>query len=386
MRKEYLLTPGPTPLPPEVQAALARPIIHHRTPAYRALFEEVLAGIQYVLQTKATTMMFTSSGTGAMEAAVVNLLSPGDRALVISGGKFGERWTELCEAYGVEPLIVEVPYGQALDVDHLRRRMKKDIKLKRKGGFKAVFATLSETSTGVVHDIQALGALIKDLPAVLVVDAISGLGADELKPDQWGVDVVIAGSQKGLMIPPGLAFASVSPKAWALVERAALPRYYFDFRRYRKALEDQDTPFTPAVSLVVALDEALQLLRKEGLDKVLSRHRMLAMATRTAIKGLGLELFAHRPSNALTAVKVPLGVDGKRLVGYLRDQLGVTIAGGQGEMAGKVFRIAHLGYMAQFDIIIAIAAIEMGLLELKYKVKLGNGVRVAEEILARLPA
>lgn len=383
LRKDYLLTPGPTPLPPEVQSALARPIIHHRTPGYRSIFETVLSGLQYVLQTKHQVLLFTSSGTGAMEAAVANLLSPGDRAMVVLGGKFGERWSALCKAYHVEPVEVPVEYGKAVDPEDVRRRLKRE-EGKRRKGIKVIFATLCETSTGVVHDIASLGAIAKAANVLLVVDAISGLGADELRTDAWGVDVVVTGSQKGLMIPPGLAFTSVSPRAWAYVASSKSPRYYFDFLKYRKALEDQDTPFTPAVSLVVALAQALELIKKEEWEQVLSRHRLLAMATRTAMKTLGLELFAQKPSNAVTAVKVPDGLDGKALVKTLRDRFGVTIAGGQGEMAGKVFRIAHLGYMGEFDVLIAVAAVEMALAQLKHKIKVGAGVRVAEEILGHV--
>ncbi|MBI3322836.1 MAG: alanine--glyoxylate aminotransferase family protein [Candidatus Omnitrophica bacterium] len=340
MYKEYLLTPGPTPLPPQVQEALSRPSIHHRTAQYRALFTRVLQNLQTAMQTTQPVLLFTSSGTGAMEAAASNLLSPGDGAIVILGGKFAERWQKLAQVFGAKVTAVPVAYGEAVDPDDVRKA------LKHNPDTTVVFSTLCETSTGVVHDLPAIGALVRETPAVLVTDAISGLLADECKTDAWGIDVVVSGSQKGLMLPPGLAVMSLSPKAWKLAEQSTSPRFYFDLRLYRKALEDDDTPFTSSVSLVVALDEALKLLLEDGLERVLQRVALMAQATRAGVEAMGLSLFAKPPSNAVTAVSVPPGVDGKKLTKHLQDRYHVTIAGGQGERAGKVFRIAHMGAIA----------------------------------------
>ena len=374
MDKRYLFTPGPTPLPPQVQEALSRPIIHHRTTQYRALFKRVLEGLKQVFQTTQPVLVLTSSGTGAMEAAVANLLSPGDQALVVLGGKFAERWEELCRAYGVTVATVEVAYGDAVDLPRVRAA------LKAQPGTKAVFATLCETSTGVVHDIQGLAAIVNGTPAVLVVDAISGLGADECQTEAWGVDIVVSGSQKALMLPPGLAFLSLSEKARHLIEQSKSPRYYFDLRRSLKALEDDDTPFTSSVSLVVALDEALKLILERGVAGVIQRCQTMSQATRQACQAMKLELFAKRPSNALTAIVSPPSVDCKKLIKLLQDRHQVTVAGGQGSMAGKLFRIAHMGYIAPSDLLVALGALELSLAELGYPVTLGQGLGAAQTV------
>ena len=378
MRKDYLLTPGPTPLPPQVQEALARPIIHHRTAQYRALFKRVLQHLQVVMQTTQPVILFTSSGTGAMEAACCNLLSPGDRAIVILGGKFAERWQQLAQQFGATVTTVPVAYGEAVDPQQVRQALKQHPEAK------AVFSTLCETSTGVVHDLSAIGAIVRSTEAVLVTDAISGLLADECKTDEWGLDVVVTGSQKALMLPPGLAFLSISHKAWMLVEQGKAPRFYFDLRQYRKALEDDDTPFTSSVSLVVALDEALSMVLEEGVDKVLQRTALMAQATRCGVEAMGLSLFAKRPSNAVTAVNVPNGLDGKKLTKHLQDRYHVTIAGGQGEMTGKVFRIAHMGYIAPFDLLVALSAVELSLLELGWHLSVGEGLKAAQQVIGGL--
>lgn len=378
MKKNYLLTPGPTPLPPEICEALSRPIIHHRTPQFQSILKEAEEGLKEVFQTKNDVFILTSSGTGAMEAAVVNLLSWGDKALVIQGGKFGERWTELCEAYGIKPITINVEWGKALDPAVLKQYLEKE------QAVKAVFATLCETSTGVTFDIKALAQAIRDTEAVLVVDAISGLGAVDLAMDDWGVDVVVCGSQKGLMLPPGLGFISVSKKAWKLVEASQCPKYYFDLKDAKKALEKTDTPFTPAIGLVIALNEALKIMRQEGLENIFKRHHKLAEATRAAMVALGLELFSlDAGSDAVTAVKVPAGVDGEKLVKTMRDEYGVTIAGGQGEMKGKLIRIAHMGYISEFDIILGISCLEKVLKKMGYNFVIGAGVAAAQEVLLK---
>ncbi|MBI2447600.1 MAG: alanine--glyoxylate aminotransferase family protein [Candidatus Omnitrophica bacterium] len=378
MKKEYLLSPGPTPVPTDALLSMARPIFHHRTPQYQALFKEVNEGLKYVFQTNNDVLTFASSGTGAMEASVVNFLSPRDKALVVRGGKFGERFTEICEAYGVEAIPIDVQWGNPVDPGLIERSL-----LKNKG-IKAVYTTLCETSTGVLNDIEAISKIVSRYDeAILVVDAISGLGADDLKTDDWKIDVVVSGSQKGLMIPPGLAFFSVSQKGWARVDSAKCPRFYFDLKSAKKAYDNNDTPFTPAISLVIALSESLKIIKKETLANIFLRHRRLADATRWAVQALGLELFAKAPSNAVTAVQVPQGIDGKNLVKLMRDKYGVTIAGGQGELKGKTFRIAHLGYMVEFDVIVAIAALEMALKDSGYGFSPGAGLVAAQEAFAR---
>jgi len=375
MRKNYLLTPGPTPLPPEVCQALGKPIIHHRTPQFQAILKEATEGLKYVFQTQGDVFILTSSGTGAMEAAVVNLLSAQDAAICVESGKFGERWTELCKSYGVIADVIKVEWGRAVDPKEIEKR------LKANPNTKAVFTTLCETSTGVASDIEAIGKVVAKYNAVLVVDAISGLGAIDLKTDAWGVDVCVSGSQKGFMLPPGLAFISVSKKAWDMISVSKSPRYYFDLTVAKKAIQKTDTPFTPAISLVIALVEVLRMMKQDGLENIFSRHNVMAAATKAAMKALGLELFAPTaPSDVVTAVKVPAGIDGEKLVKTMRDAYGVTIAGGQAELKGKVFRFAHMGFIEEFDIIAGIACLEKVLKELGYTFELGAGVKAAEGV------
>lgn len=377
MKKNYLLTPGPTPLPPEVCESLSRPIIHHRTPQFQAILKEAHEGLKYVFQTANDVYILASSGTGGMEAAVTGLLSAGDKVIVVDAGKFGERWTELCQAYGVNAEVIKVEWGKAIDPKVIEAKLKEG-----KGVYKAVFTTLCETSTGVATDIKAIGAVVKDSEAVLVVDAISGLGAIDLKTDAWHCDVVVSGSQKGLMLPPGLGFICVSPKAWKLVESSKLPKFYFSLKAAKKAYATVDTPWTPAIGLIIALNEAIGLMKKEGgLEKVFAWHHTMAEATRAAVKALGLELFAPQAySDVVTAVKVPAGIDGEKLVKSMRDTYGVTIAGGQSEMKGKIFRFAHMGYIGEFDIIAGISCLEKVLAQMGYKFTLGAGVAAAQKV------
>jgi len=378
MKKEYLLTPGPTPLPPQVSLAMAKPIIHHRTPQFQEILKEASTGLKWAFQTANDVFILSSSGTGAMEAAVINLLSGGDTALVVQGGKFGERWAEIAKAYGISLEIINVEWGQAVSPAEISKRLKSNSQIK------AVFTTLCETSTGVDNDIQAIAAVVKESPAVLVVDAISGLGAVDLKTDAWGADVVVAGSQKGLMLPPGLGFICFSPKAWKLVEASKSSRYYLDLRKAKKALDKNDTPFTSSITLIIALNEALKLMRQDGLENIFKRHRSMADATRAAMGALGLELFAPlAASDGVTAVKVPAGIDGEKLVKTMRDTYGVTIAGGQDELKGKVFRIAHMGFIAESDIIIGLSCLEKVLTQMGYKFTLGAGIRAAEEVFLK---
>jgi len=378
MRKNYLLTPGPTPLPPQVIEAMSRPIIHHRTPQFQAVLKEATEGLKYVYQTKGDVFILASSGTGAMEAGVVNLLSPGDTVLTIQGGKFGERWTEICQGYGINTELIDVEWGKSVEPGEIEKRLKKNPKIQ------AVFTTLCETSTGVVNDIAAIGKVVKDTNAVLVVDAISGLGAIDLQTDNWFCDVVVSGSQKGLMLPPGLGFISVSQKAWKLAESAKCPKYYFDLKVAKRAYEKTDTPFTPAITLIIALCESLKMIKQDGLENVFLRHKKMAEATRAAVKALGLELFAPTAaSDVVTAVKVPQGIDGEKMVRTMRDTYGVTIAGGQAELKGKIFRIAHMGYIEESDIIVGISCLEKVLAQMGYRFHLGAGITAAQEVFLK---
>ncbi|OGL42520.1 MAG: class V aminotransferase [Candidatus Schekmanbacteria bacterium GWA2_38_11] len=377
MDKKYLLAPGPTPIPPEVLLSMAEPIIHHRAPVFSTLFDEVKKGLKYVFQTKNGVLIFASSGTGGMEGAIVNTLSKGDKAIVVRGGKFGERWGQLCQAYGVEPVFIDVEWGRSVNPETIFDILKKD------PGIKAVCIQASETSTGVSHDVKRIGEYVKKLDnTITIVDAITALGVYDIKTDEWGLDVVVAGSQKAFMLPPGLAFVSMSEKAWKFAEKSNLPKFYFDFKKEKKNQEKNQTAYTPAVSLIVGLSKVLNSIQKEGIEKVFQRHHKLAEATRTAMKALGLELLAKDfPSDACTAILAPAGIDGQQVVKILREKHGMTIAGGQDHLKGKIFRIAHLGYFDKFDIIIAVAGVEIVLKELGAKIELGKGVRVAEEIL-----
>jgi len=377
MKKTHLFAPGPTPIPPEALLTMAHPILHHRTPEYEALIAEVREGLKVLFQTTEEVFLFAASGTGGMEAAVVNTLSPGEKALVIRGGKFGERWGEICQAYGVNFTPIDVPYGKAVDPGLVAAALEKDPRIA------VVLSTHSETSTGVLHDIKAIAGVVRKTPTLLVVDAITSLGVVDVPMDDWGLDVVVAGSQKALMLPPGLAMVGVSRKAWAAVERSRLPKYYFDFAAEQKHLLKNQSRFTPAISLVVGLRETLRMIRSEGLPNIFRRHERLAAAMRAGITALGLELFAERPSPAVTAVLVPKGIDGGAILNTLRTRHGVIIAGGQGSMKGKIFRLATMGYADSSDVVVALSALELTLSEVGYPVKLGDGIRAAQEVLQR---
>jgi len=377
MLKRYLLTPGPTPVPEEALLAMARPIIHHRTPQFMAILKEAVEGLKYVLQTKNDVFIFASSGTGAMESSVTNLLSRGDKALIVRGGKFGERFSEICQAYGVQAVNIDVEWGNAVNPKLIKDILDKD------KAIKAVYATLCETSTAVVNDIKAIGNIVSKTNAVLVVDVISGLGSVEFNTDQWGVDVAVGGSQKGLMIPPGVAFVSVSKKALAMSEVSDLPKYYFSYKAAKKSADKNDTPWTPAVSLIIGLVEAIRMIKQETLEGALKRQRTMAQAIRNAAKAMGMELFApNAASDAVTAIKLPESIDGSKLVKTMRDVYGVGIAGGQAELKGKIIRIASMGFMTQWDVIVAISCLEIALKQMGYEFELGQGVRAAEEIFS----
>jgi aspartate aminotransferase-like enzyme len=377
MIKRYLLAPGPTPVPPEVLLAMARPIIHHRAPEFAQLFGEVREDLKWLFQTQNDVLTLASSGTGGMEGAVSNFLSPGDKALVINGGKFGERWGKLCKTFGVQVTEIKVEWGQAVDPQAVADALKKD------PAIKAVYVQASETSTGVAHDTKALAEIVKPHEGtILVVDAITALGVLDLKTDEWGLDVVVTGSQKALMLPPGLAFVSVSEKAWQLADKAKNASFYFNFKKERESQIKNQTAYTPAVSLILGLQEVLKMLKAEGLEAILARHASLARAMREGVKAAGLALFPKQsPSDALTAVSAPEGVDGQAIYKNLRVQYGITAAGGQDHLKGKIFRVSHMGYMDSFDVIMTLAAIEMVLKGLGHSVKLGSGVAKAQELL-----
>ena len=379
--KQYLMTAGPTPLPPAVSQVMAEPMTYHRAPAFIEVYARVLSRLKDVFQTSNEVQVFTSSGTGALESAVANLVRAGEPALVASCGKFGERWFELCEAYGAETIHWETEWGRKVDPAAL------DERLRENPAVELVFTTFSETSTGVVNDIRELTEVAHRHGALIAVDAVSGLGAVPLPQDEWGVDVVVAGSQKALMAPPGLAFTSANEAALARAAESPGRRYYFDWARtvsgQRK--DPPDSPFTPAVGLVRALDVALGMIEAEGLDQVFERHALLGRATREAAKALDLELLGGAPddnANVVTAMVLPEAIDGGKVPKLMRDRFGVTIAGGQGKLKGRIARIAHCGYFGAFDIIVTISALEMTLRELGHETEPGAGVAAAQRVFS----
>ncbi|MBM4038566.1 MAG: alanine--glyoxylate aminotransferase family protein [Planctomycetes bacterium] len=373
--KERLMTPGPADVPPETLLELAKPVFHHRTKEFRAILMAVTEGLKDVFRTKNDVFIFTSSGTGAMEASVSNLLAPGDKALCVRGGKFGERWGELAERFGAKAINLDVEWGRAAEPAAIEAALAKDPDIA------AVYVTLCETSTGVATDVEAIGKVVAKTNACLVVDGISGVGAMPMKTDAWGVDLLVVGSQKALLLPPGLAFLSVSPKAWARIEKAPRRAYYFDLIAAREALADEDTPYTPANTLVAALRKSLDLLRKEGLEAVWARHARTAAATRAAVVAMRLRVYAAAPADALTAVVLPEGIDAEAARGLLRKKYGVAVAGGQEKLKGKIIRIGHLGYLDTLDTLGAIAALELVLAEMGVNVPLGAGVAAAQKVL-----
>lgn len=377
-QKRYLFTPGPTPVPPQVLAALAEPVLHHRAPDFREIYARVLGRLQEVHRTEADVLLFTCSGTGAFESAIVNLCSPGERVLSVSAGNFGERWTAMARTFGCEVEELRYAWGETPVAADLER------KLAEIDPVSLVFLVQSETSTGVVADVESLARVAKDAGALVVVDAVSSLGAVPLEMDEWELDVVVSGSQKALMAPPGLATAAVSPAAWEQVARAALPSFYFDWERTRKAQAKLDSAFTPAVSLVVALDVALGLLLEGGLEAAFERHVRLGRACRAGITAMGLELFSPDEDRAavVTAARMPEGFESSQLTLALRDRHGVTIAGGQGELKDAIFRIGHIGWYDEFDIATALSAVELVLGELGAPVERGVAATRALEVYA----
>jgi serine---pyruvate transaminase len=375
--KQYLMTAGPTPLPPAVSQAMAHPMLYHRAPAFVEVYTRALERLKSVFQTSNEVLVFAASGTGALESAVANLARPGEPVLVASCGKFGERWAELCDAYGARTVHWETEWGKKVDPAELDRVLD-DTEAE------VVFTTFSETSTGVINEIRELTEVAHRHRALIAVDAVSGLGAVSLPQDEWGVDVVVGGSQKALMSPPGLAFVSANQVALGRAAAAPGRRFYFDWGRTLSGqLQDPpDSPFTPAVGLVQALEVALSLIEDEGLEHVFERHRLLGRATRSAAKALELDLLGPEDENAnvVTAIKLPEGIDGAKVPKLMRDRFGVTIAGGQARLKGKIARIAHCGYFGAFDIVVTIAAFEMTLRELGHELELGTGVAAAQRV------
>jgi len=374
--KNYLIAPGPTPVPSRVLLAMAQPIIHHRTPQFSKIFADAKRGLQEVFQTKQDVLMLAASGTGAMEGSVTNLFSPGDEVLFVNGGKFGERWGKIASAYGLKPIELKVEWGRGARVDDVRRL------LDQHPGIRGVLLQASETSTAALHPTAEIAALTRQRDTLLIVDGITAVGVFDVPMDSWGIDVLITGSQKALMLPPGLAFVALSERAWQRTKAAKVPRFYFDFARERDNLAKDTSAWTPAISLVTGLREALAMMLEEGLPAIFARHARLAAATRAAASALDLKLVApDAPSPALTAFFVPPAVDGGKLVAYLRDRMGVTFMGGQDQLKGKIVRIGHLGYTGTFDIVTAIAALEMALRHFGHNVVFGRGVAAAQEVL-----
>jgi aspartate aminotransferase-like enzyme len=377
--KERLFTPGPTPLLLEAQLRALTMTLHHRTDAFRALMQETLENLRYYFHTKNDVIVFASSGTGAMEGAVSNLLSPGERVLIGTAGKFGERWVQLAKAYGIEAVVVEAPYGHPVPIDEMKTHLSSG------GPFRAVLIQATESSTGVRNDVESLGKAIAGLPeCCFVVDAITGLGTTDLLPDEWGIDIMIGGSQKATMIPPGLAFASISEKASRVMEKSKLPRYYFDYSKERKSLSKGESSYTPATSLVVCLHGALNYIKELGRENLIANAALLAEATRDAAVALGLSNFAvSSPANAVTSIHAPAGIESTKVVKEMRARFGAILTDGQGSMKGQMFRIAHLGYYDFLDLVAVLGGLEIALQKVGHKVDLGSGVRAAQNVYLR---
>ncbi len=377
MMKSYMLTPGPTPVPPEVLLEMSKPIIHHRTPQFSAVFAEAKENLKWLFQTEEDVIMLASSGTGAMESAITNCFSRGDHVIVVNGGKFGERWGQISEKYGLKVTWITVEWGEAVDP------LLVESCLQENPDVKGILVQASETSTTVSHPVKELAALTKERDdLLLVVDGITAVGVMDVPMDEWGIDVLITGSQKALMLPPGLGFIALSKKAWKFADNATNPYYYFDLKKERKNLAKDTSAYTPAVSLISGLNVVLRMMKEEGLSKLFARHDRLARATRAGALALGLKLLApDSPSNCATGFFLPEGVDGKAFVKYMRDDMGVAMAGGQDHLAGKIVRMAHIGYFGNFDMVIGISAIEMALKKFGADVNLGAGVSACQEVL-----
>jgi aspartate aminotransferase-like enzyme len=362
MNKNIMLTPGPTPLPPSVLEAMSKPLIHHRTAEFGRMFVSVIEDMKFVYRTTGSVLMMTTSGTGAMESAVVNLLSPGDLTIVCTTGAFGDRFVNIHKAFGLKPVVLSFEWGTAVEPEALRKALKEN------KGVKAVFIQHTDTSTGVVNDLQTLAKLVREESpeTLVVVDSVSGLACEKLETDAWGLDCVVTGSQKGLMNAPGLGFAALSERAWKAVEASKLPKFNFDYKLIKKSLGDKETPWTPAISIVAGQAAALKLLRAEGMEACWKRHDELAAHARKLLKEkLGLPFYAKNPANILTGVKLPESVDGSKLLADILKEEGISIAGGQLHLKGKIFRLAHMGYISKSDIEAGVAALEKRLAGVK---------------------
>ncbi len=374
LKKTRIMTPGPTPVPVDVLLEGAKETIAHRTPKFKKMLASASEGLKKVFRTDEYVFILSSSGTGALEAAVANTVSPGDKVITVVGGKFGERWAELCKAYGANMVEIDVEWGDYVKAEQIEKALREN------PDTKVVFTTLSETSTGVVNDVEPIAKVVGKTNAVLVVDAVSGLIAEPLEMKKWGVDIAVAGSQKAFMMPPGLAFVAVNgEKAWNRIEKTRSPRYYFDLRAYKKKYTD--TPYTGAVNLVYQLNKALEMIEDETLEKIWDRHAIFANAMRKGIQAIGLEVFSKKPGNVLTAVTIPDGVDGAEFLKVAREEYGMYFSGGQGKLAGKIFRVSNLGYVDRLDMISAIVTIEMVMHKMGKHVPIGSGVKAVEEAL-----
>lgn len=376
IKKQRLLTPGPTPLLPSALHAMMGSDIHHRTEDFRNLYKQVLANLKDILGTENDVLALVASGTGALEAAAQNFFSPGDEALVCSAGKFGERWVEIAKAWGLKATVLSAPYGDVVEPEAVEQA------LARNRNIKGVFVQASETSTGAQHDVEAMGRAVRKTDAIFVVDAITGIGTMPLAIDEWGLDVVIGGSQKAFMIPPGLAFLAISGKAWELAETSKSPRFYFDLRRERKNAASGESAWTPNTSLLLAFSEALKYIQSLGPEKLVENAQMLAKATREAVTELGLELFAKAPGSSVTAVRAPRGIDSGVIVKEFRSRFNAIISNGQGSMKGQIFRLAHLGYFDFHDLFAVIAELEIILNANGHAVRFGTGVAAVQNAYA----
>ncbi len=375
MKKSYLLSPGPTPVPERVLLAMAQPVIHHRTPQFSGIFAQCAEKLKGLFNTKNDVLILSSSGTGAMEASITNCFSKGEKVLVVNAGKFGERWGKIAEAYDLKVQWMNIVWGNAADPAAVKAALDADPDIK------GVFIQATESSTTVKHPIKEIAAITRSRDVLLTVDGITGVGVFDIPMDEWGVDILICGSQKAMMLPPGLSFIALADRAWARADKAKNNKFYFDLKKERKNLKDKTTAYTPAVSLIYGLQEVLAMMEEETYPKLFERHAALGLAVRAGTGALGLKPVTTHYTEGMTGVFLPEGLDGKKFVKVLRDSFGVTFAGGQDDWAGKIIRIAHLGYFTEFDMVIALSSIEMALDKFKVPVKFGAGVGAAQEIL-----
>lgn len=378
-KNKLLMTPGPTNVPYEVREAMSRPMIHHRTKEFEVYFNSMNENLKEIFQTQNHILTLCSSGTGAMEAAIVNAFSPGDRVLVANSGVFGDRLVKIATKFGLDVEAMNIPWGEGITGEDIKSVLDSE-----KGkDIKGVLVTHNETSTGVTNDIESIGEVLKDRDCLFIIDAVSSLGGIDVKTDEWGIDIVIAGSQKALMLPPGLAFVSVSDKAWQFIEKSTFPKFYFDFLAYKKSLKKHTTPYTPAVTLIIGASQSLKMLLDEGLDNIFDRHINLGEACRAAVKSIGLELFARESmaSHLITSIEVPEGIDIEEVRRILNVDYDIMVAGGQQHLKGKILRIGHMGYVDGFDLLKTLSALEKALVKVGYNIELGTAVSTAQAIL-----